>query len=72
MREREINFTDLVHECGSAQCAEEAIQERCPCFELVGYEIADEVPTLVDLIRSWVVHGGQVQRLQETKTTQHC
>ena len=48
---REICFTDFVHECGNAQCAEEALQERCPCFELLGYgDVDDDAPTVAELI----------------------
>jgi hypothetical protein len=48
---REICFTDFVHECGNARCAEEALQERSPCFELVGYGTDDDAPTVAALIR---------------------
>ena len=46
---REINLTDLVHECG-AECVEEAFAERCPEFRLPGFEIDDSLPTVADLI----------------------
>jgi hypothetical protein len=48
---RVITFTDFVHECGNPECAELAIQEFCPCFELVDYQRLDEVPTVGELIR---------------------
>ena len=46
---REINLTDLVHECG-AECVEEAIAERCPGFRLAGFEIDEDVLSVADLV----------------------
>lgn len=50
MQPREINLTDLVHECGNPAFVEEALAERCPGFRLTGFVFDEEGPTVADLI----------------------